>query len=598
MSSGDTLWAMPGRYGASAYDGFVASFNNFTIAPTNETAGYTLSHGIQISQGSWSLHSGNAYKATIGSGITILAVQKLWLYVVDSYGRPKSEMTNVASAAACVSTNDSWYYDSAAGIMYCNFAGDNPLTNDLYATYPVEYIPNQGNSLIWITGSGNRVIGARVENIRYTVSGPYGVRLSGTNNLIQACISRNMGWHALSNVATGDISGSIIEDCTLWGQGTTNSASLIVNYGAANMTNVEVRRCTLHNYVPLKVDGTPIATLSGIAGCHHHTDTVAKVQGITYRNVVQRFYEQAGEAFTGVDVDTSRVPSDDSVDETKPDSYPVRYIDCQLNNGYGWGFPLGASLNRCTALMPNRLGTGSPNFQSAGFTLTQKIALFASHIAANLYVAAGQRSIFSANRHNDFNASDGTTGSSTSIIAVNSNFVDIAQEVGDPASAWPRLVTWNSGTIAANTGRMIMLGNVIRGDSRQGITLSVNESATQGASSAFTWTKNWYRYMDPNAALYGTAAYQTKALFAAGKDTAGVYDLDIGIAAPQTSPSVAPGTGVLARKISQTIHVNLGINKQAFSLRIGATQDGSAIALVSSINEAIGGPGVYDDDDE
>jgi len=111
--------------------------------------------------GTWTLHSGNVYKKTIGNESIALPGGGTYHYLEEVSGLKYGSTTiittaAVANLATCITTSSSWYQDVAASLLYVNFAGSNPNTNasllPIMMAFPMRFA-TQGISLAVTAGT-------------------------------------------------------------------------------------------------------------------------------------------------------------------------------------------------------------------------------------------------------------------------------------------------------------------------------------------------------------------------------------------------------------------------------------------------------------
>ena len=121
--------------------------------------------------GTWTLHSGNVYKKTIGNESMTLPGGGTYNYLEEvsglKYGSTTiNTATAVADLATCLTTGSSWYQDVSASLLYVNFTGGNPNVDasllPIMMSFPMRFA-TQGISLT--VAAGARPFDPLIKNI-------------------------------------------------------------------------------------------------------------------------------------------------------------------------------------------------------------------------------------------------------------------------------------------------------------------------------------------------------------------------------------------------------------------------------------------------
>ena len=567
-ASGDTIVLMGGVYGATLSDVFVKTCDNLRIVAYSAATPPIIRSGRLVE--GWTQEAAtNVWWVNIGSGKNVQGVVRTWGLLIDGSGRYTSDTAIAANLAACILADNSYFYDDAVtDRLYVNFSGVNPNTNPDILAYPTQWLEGGITALVSLTGDGNTIEGIVLENQRDISVDSFGVLLNGGSNTIQGCITRYMAWHALAFTGTGGYvnSGNIAQQNVCWGAGNTvrGSAIQIAAYAGNgnNMTGLRVRNNVCKNFAPLLVAGTPASAASS-DGFYHHCGAATYVADAEYRDNAVTFFENSGNGYTGSDPLVASLPADNSDAEVKASTWPIRYYNNKLINGYTNGFVVGGVHVNGNYLMPNVCAQAFHS--TGGFTTAHKTAFIGCHMPMNLY-GTTPRSMFLLQR-----------GASPSrVVMVNTNCPDVSADVGSGTPDWPRLFTWEGGNEA---GSLRILGCALRGNPTKGLTLSVGHSTVQSSSSAFTFTGNLYYQIDPAAWFYdGVGNFDTAAEFlhvSTGKDPGAENSTNPTWVDLLVSGAVAMNVGLLSLRLRQAIHTILGVNGRAYGGRYGAWQDGT-----------------------
>ena len=281
----------------------------------------------------WTLDSGTTYYATL-SGSTLV-----WMVVIDwataakhASGDFQCGLTPAASIAACRSTTNSFYQDTAANRLYVNNGTGSP------SGQTVEYCVKADG--IKVEGTASLVSGVVVDGPKVVLAGDgatyYGIKfLNATACKLKNHTCIQCGWHATGFVSYGafDCTGNHESDGTIWG---ANYDSCCVAYSQAGVVRHRWDRMTLYCWTIRDRSGAPIS-ISGSRktyGFAAHNTTGNQVSDVTVYDSRIVFYDDGALATQGYPVlckntDTAFASIDD------PSAYPVRLYRTTIVNGIG-----------------------------------------------------------------------------------------------------------------------------------------------------------------------------------------------------------------------------------------------------------------------
>lgn len=564
-ASGDTIVAVGGRYGSSASDVFVKSCSNLRIVGYSAASPPILSTGRYAT--TWTLDSGNCWYSSIGTGKNVAGVAIKWGLLTDGYGRYTSDAAIAASVVACRAANNSYYYDSAAGRLYVNFAGANPNSDVDILAYPTQWFEGGIESLIALTGDDNTIEGLVFENQRDITIDSFGIIAYGNRNIIQGNTLRHMAWHGIVTAGSAGASNTdcIIRQNTLVGGGNTiarGNAILVASYADSgsglNLSGLRVSDNVVKCYPPLLVSGS-VASAATCSGFYQHTDSVAKVASATYRNNSVTHYENAGDGFTGGDTLQSAIPAAGSAAELAWQNYPIQYINNTQTGGFQSALIDGGAYVKCSFFMPGSLGTNAANFYPPASLCR---TLFDScHVAANLYSAAGYRAFVQLYR---------TSGAATFLNLVNTTLLDVASST----PSWNRGFSWIGA--ANDDGKIRAYGCAIASLHAKALTLNYGDNGM--SASKFQFVGCYYYNIESGAGGYWSEDPTRNELAdwqAIDPVGPAVYSsTDPGFVSPSTSTALTVGGNLDTTKVRQTIHTTSGINNRPYDGHFGAIQKG------------------------
>jgi len=330
----------------NAFDGLkISGKSNITVTSGNGSfVGNGVSHAASISV-PWFTADDIIYTGTVATGLSVAAIAVNFSQTRnDILGNP-TVYTGILREAALIgdvsTTTNSWFYDSATGVITINCPNANPNSQGAYVCLQTD---EQG--IKFTSGSNNTVQNLTTELTGFeSNTGGYGVQGdSCTNMLVQNMRIIFGGYHGVGFIGTTNNSNKI-KNSYFYGAGNVNHTQT-VHYTQAtrNVIGGIVDNCYFSIYGPVDPSGVMHTGYTGISAtyCHTTTDDASKprVQSYDCTNCTYvSIADSAGTLSTGTACsgsDPLSMPST-ATEERTFSSYNIRYSDCQIYGALKFG---------------------------------------------------------------------------------------------------------------------------------------------------------------------------------------------------------------------------------------------------------------------
>lgn len=320
---------------------------------------------VPITGGSWT-SSGNTYTYTLATGLAITAVLFQWGRAVDQQGRYIGHLKWVSSAATVATTDNSWFYDSATGVLTIRIttrfgalisgAGSAPSTNA--STPDVSFVVGDATTpaLICVQNANGVTFQGITTANAYQVNGTYQLCSSDSSNcVIEDCHSLDgASHHYFGHTGTPSPaqSGNVIRRCT--GRGFYGAATALdSNSGAFSpffitgkpASNMVVEDCEWYPHVVLSPSGVPLFTAKTVATGFFSSlntstteDPGVPLTNSVYRRTVLRPTNPSEHAGGGAYFQVNGAYQPAGWVATDPSSYPLIIEDASFENIHAMSF--------------------------------------------------------------------------------------------------------------------------------------------------------------------------------------------------------------------------------------------------------------------
>jgi hypothetical protein len=345
------------------------TFTPWTTAEPNPGA-LTISQpflrgDVPITGGSWTA-SGNTYTYTLATGLDLTAVLFRWGRVVEQQGRHFGHLKWVVDAATVATTDNSWFYDSATGVLTIRItdrfgtllsgAGSAPSTSA--STPDVSFVIGNTSTpaLICLQNANRCTIRGFMTANAYQTNGTYQLCTSDSSNcVIEDCHSIDgASHHYFGHTGTPSPAqtGNVIRRCSgrgYYGAATTldsNTGSFSPFFVVGRpATNHVVEDCEWYAHVVLSPSCQPLFTaktpsagfITSLDGSTTESPTYPMSGCVMRRNVVRHTNPTAhagGGAF--ILVNGAYAPA--TFVATDPSTYPLVIEDCSFENVHAFAF--------------------------------------------------------------------------------------------------------------------------------------------------------------------------------------------------------------------------------------------------------------------
>lgn len=510
---------------------------------------------------------GTAYSKTLAASLNIKSVVVDWDTSVTANGFRYGHLRRV-TAANVPTTDNSWNYDSATGVLLVRIG-----TNADPAGFTVATCAGGVNALTL-----NNATGCLVDGIRFALccdanqATGYGIIAYGTGNTIANCTFEDTGYHPWGFVAGGTgqaNSNNSARNCVCSGVAGNGGGGCVFYAYDATLTGGRASDIVFNAYTFLGRDESPIAlpdnaasfspawTSLNASAFYWHSNAGTNIADIVWERCVSNHYT-GGATNTVTTVDMTGLNTPSPGDENDAQTYAVRFVECSVNTGYQSALIGNAAYIRCRFSMTttgDHLISAGGRFTNSG---TNAVCCFEGCVILDNLVPTTTASEARSFR---------VAGASQKLIFNNCTLVNTGTQKSGPR-AWFRRVSATAtvrarGTIFAFTTSSATQNYIDYNDA------AISDNTLRDYLGCSYWQVGTGRYSQ-------NTSYDTWAEWVASIDTAGREESTSPVTSTtDASPPESHPIYTTARyTLSETARARMGINAHPYSHHIGAYQFG------------------------
>lgn len=513
---------------------------------------------------------GTHYTKTLATSLNIKSVVVDWDASVTALGFHYGHLRRV-TAANVPSTDNSWNYDSATGVLLVRIGANlDP------AGFTVATCAGGVNGVTIANGTRCVLDGLRFSLWCDANQGlGYGAIVYGTGNTIANCLFEDTGYHPWGFVAggTGQVNtDNTATNCVCSGVAGNGGGGCVFYSYDSTTRNLRASGIVFNAYTFLGRDQNPIALPDNAASFspawsalnasafYWHSNAGTNMTDIVWERCVSNHYT-GGSTGTVTSVDMTGLNTPAPSDENDADTYPVRFVECVVNTGYQSALIGNAAYIRCVF---NMTQTGDHLINAAGrFTNsgTNAVCCFEGCVVYDNLVPTT-----TANEARSFRVA----GTSQKLIFNNCTLINTGTQKGG-ARAWFRRVSATAtvrarGTVFAFTTASATQNYIDYNDA------AISDNTLRDYLGCSYWQVGTGRYSQ-------NASYDTWAEWNASIDTAGREESASSVTSATNAepPESHPIRESARYTVSETARAKVGINGRPYSRNIGAYQYGPIV---------------------